>query len=153
MKYRLVFFIILLFSLPGCKKKSEDKTNDLPTIYTPNALEKWFETSVLNRESIIQFAKDSTGTDVTHLYDSTIFILRKKTYHDGPFIATKSGKSDTGEWIANADYSKLTLKLTGEPEYKIFNIDWKFKSKSTSKLDLIPWFTFNGDRNLIIIPK
>lgn len=145
--------LIAIVGLASCKKKDSADDHSLPVVYTPNALEKWFETSVLNRESIIQFAKDSAGTDVTHLYDSTIFILRKKSYHDGPFIATKSGKSDTGEWIANADYSKLTLKLTGEPEYKIFNIDWKFKSKSTSKLDLIPWFTFDGDRNLIIIPK
>lgn len=77
----------------------------------------------------------------------------KKGYHDGPFLATTKGHTDTGSWLANADYSKLTLRLSGKPAYALFNIDWKFKSKAIDKLDLIPWFTFNGNRQLIIVPK
>lgn len=150
---RIMPFVFLIF-LFSCKKSNNSSDpNNLPVIYTPNALEKWFESSVLNRQTIIQKAIDSSGTEITRQFDSFTFMLLKNTYHDGPFLATKSGKTDTGKWLANNDYSKLTLQLKGKPVYEILNIDWKFKTKSTTKLDLIPWFTFHGNRNLVIVPK
>lgn len=150
---RVFIFICVCLSVLACRDKSNSQGNNLPPVYTPNALEKWFEQNVLNRESVIQLALDSSGNNVTSQYDSTVFVLKKNTYRDGPFLATYRGKTDTGTWISNADYSKLTLSLKGRPAYALFNIDWKFKSKSASKLDMIPWFTFHGNRQLIIVPK
>lgn len=150
---RAIPVFCLCLAVVACKDKSDPQGNNLPPIYTPNALEKWFEQNVLNRESVIQLALDSSGMDVTSQYDSTVFVMKKNTYRDGPFLATYRGKTDTGTWISNADYSKLTLSLKGRPAYDLLNIDWKFKSKSTSKLDMLPWFTFNGNRRLVIVPR
>ncbi|MBL7812146.1 MAG: hypothetical protein JNL57_07965 [Bacteroidetes bacterium] len=136
----------------GCKKKNSNTPN-LPPVYTPTLLESLFESMILNRQTIIQQANDSAGTDITNSYTGYIFMLKKNTYHDGPFVCTTPDSTFTGTWSCNADYSQMLLHLTGKPEFENFNIYWKFKSKSNTKIELLPWFSFQGNRYLRIVPK
>jgi hypothetical protein len=80
------------------------------------------------------------------MYGDYVFKLYKNTYYDGPFEARNSTDTFTGTWVSNDDYSKLILDIAGTSALDWVSIDWKFKSKSTTTLELVPWFNTDGDR-------
>lgn len=74
---RVWYMAGILLLAAGCRKSTQNAAS-LPPVYTPNALEQWFEKFVMNRECVIVLARDSSGNDVTSSFDSTLFMLRKK---------------------------------------------------------------------------
>ncbi len=145
MKRRSSCLLLLCMCLFLCvdtscrKKKIEEK------VYEPSFLNKYFEENILNRDITISIAKFE-GRDTTPMYSGYVFKLLKNTYYDGPFEARLNGTTYTGTWSCNDDYSKLILdiKKTGALEW--VSITWKFTSKSTTTLELAPWFNTDGDR-------
>ncbi|MFM6983692.1 MAG: hypothetical protein ACKOXF_06140 [Chitinophagaceae bacterium] len=126
----------------ACKKKEEIIAEKA---YEPNTLNQFFETYILNKDIRVTEAKFE-GRDTTTMYADYTFKLYKNTYYDGPFEARNSTDTFTGTWQCNEDYSKLSLKIGGNGALDWVDVDWKFKSKSTTTLELIPWFNTDGDR-------
>lgn len=148
MKTKGIFFIfsmvlcsLLIPSISSCKKDETPQNNDtLPkdTIDQATYLEKMFELYVLNSANVITLAVDSSGNNITQQYlDETIY-LRKNTYYDGPLEIFAGGTKYTGTWKSNSDYSTLTLKIEGRPEFAFFDSPWRFTYKSLSLLKLAP---------------
>jgi uncharacterized protein YhdP len=144
MHNRHIFSLVIIgiCLLASCKKKEEIIA---AKAYEPNTLNQFFETYILNKDIRVTQAKFE-GRDTTAMYSDYTFKLYKNTYYDGPFEARNSTDTFTGTWQCNDDYSKLSLKIGGNGALDWVNIDWKFKSKSTTTLELIPWFNFDGDR-------
>lgn len=144
MHNRHIFSLVIIgiCLLASCKKKEEIIA---AKAYEPNTLNQFFETYILNKDIRVTQAKFE-GRDTTAMYSDYTFKLYKNTYYDGPFEARNSTDTFTGTWQCNDDYSKLSLKISGNGALDWVNIDWKFKSKSTTTLELIPWFNFDGDR-------
>ena len=102
-------------------------------------LQKYFETSVLNQNIIVNFASDS-GTDITSNYTGYTFVLLKTDYYHGPLQVTTNGTVTTGSWSCNDDYSKLTITLPGtSPQFAFLSRSWRFTSKSQTVMKLAPW--------------
>ena len=139
-----LFTIILAVSVfsGACKKKEEIIA---AKAYEPSTLNQFFETYILNKDIRITVAKFE-GRDTTAMYGDYVFKLYKNTYYDGPFEARNSTDTFTGTWVSNDDYSKLILDIAGTSALDWVSIDWKFKSKSTTTLELVPWFNTDGDR-------
>ena len=138
MKGFYILFSVLIF-VSCSKKKLEEKA------YEPSTMNKYFEDYILNKDITVTEAKFE-GRDTTGMYNGYVFKLVKGTYNDGPFEARKGGDLQTGTWQCNDDYSKLTLNITSNDTLKWISINWKFKSKTLSSLEIIPWFTSDGDR-------
>ena len=124
------FFLVILFA-SGCKKT----TNTDPT----NVLQQYFDANILNQNFVVILATDH-GTDLTANYNGYTFKLIKTDYYHGP-IEMKYGTSVyAGSWLANDDYSKLTINLPSSPSLFIFlTREWRFTSKNLPELDLAPW--------------
>lgn len=140
------YFVFVLSALVlvsvGCKKKEEIIQ---AKAYEPSTLNQFFETYILNKDIRITQARFE-GRDTTAMYTDYTFKLYKNTYYDGPFEAINSTDTFTGTWQSNDDYSKLILDINGNSALDWVSINWKFKSKSTTTLELIPWFNTDGDR-------
>ncbi|HMO61533.1 MAG TPA: hypothetical protein PKC39_10445 [Ferruginibacter sp.] len=126
---------ILLLS--GCKK---------PTVsdISITTLQAYFETNILNRNFVVDLAKDGT-TDLTGNYSGYTFLLTKTTsYYEGPMTGTKGGMVYTGTWSSNEDYSKLVIILNSPSvpdEFIFLNRNWRFTKKDLPVMQLAPWGT------------
>jgi len=125
----------------SCKKHKtiEEK------VYEPSFLNKYFEDNILNRDITISMAKFE-GRDTTPMYSGYVFRLLKNTYYDGPFQAKLNDSTYTGTWQCNEDYSKITLNIKNTGALQWVSISWKFTNKTTTVLEMIPWFNTDGDR-------
>ena len=127
----LLFMCMLLFG--ACKKT----TTTNPT----NVLEQYFDANILNQNFIVILATDH-GTDLTSNYSGYTFKLIKSDYYHGPIEMKYATSTYAGSWIANDDYSKLTITLPSTPAPFIFlTREWRFTSKNLPELDLAPWGT------------
>jgi hypothetical protein len=126
----------------GCKKKKE---KIIEKVYEPSFLNKYFEENILNRDITITMAKFQ-GRDTTPMYKGYVFKLLKNTYYDGPFEARLNDSLYTGTWQCNDDYSKLILDIKKNGALEWVSISWKFINKTTTELELVPWFNTDGDR-------
>ena len=139
--FAMVFFSLMIPSVSSCKKDETPKNTDtIPTDTTKQAtyMEKMFELYVLNSANVITLAVDSSGNNITQQYlDETIY-LRKNTFYDGPLEIFAGGTKYTGTWKSNSDYSTLTLKIEGRPEFAFFDSPWRFTYKSLTLLKLAP---------------
>lgn len=106
--------------------------------------EKLFEETILNQNFVVSYANDH-GTTLTENYSGYIFILSKIDYYHGPMKAIKNGVTYPGTWRSNDDYGKLIITLPDTPEeLRFLSREWRFKSKSFSKLKLAPWGELDG---------
>jgi hypothetical protein len=139
----ILMLCLVITTSVGCKKKKQEIIEE--KVYNPTFLNKYFEDNILNRDITVTEARFQ-GRDTTPMYSGYVFKLLKNTYYDGPFEARHNGNLYTGTWTCNEDYSKLTLdiKQTGALEW--VSISWKFTNKTTTVLEIVPWFTFDGDR-------
>jgi len=144
LKNLIFLFSITLFvmGMNSCKKKEEIITQKA---YEPSTMNKFFEDYILNKD-IRVFQAKFEGRDTTAMFSDYIFKLYKNTYYDGPFEARTSTDTFTGTWECNEDYSKLILNIKKNSALNWVSISWKFKSKTTSSMELIPWFDTDGDR-------
>jgi hypothetical protein len=146
MKLKKLIFVLstalFVLSINSCKKKEEIIAQKA---YEPSTMNKFFEDYILNKD-IRVFQAKFEGRDTTFMYNDYIFKLYKNTYYDGPFEARTSKDTFTGTWQCNDDYSKLILDIKKNSALDWVSISWKFKSKSTSSMELIPWFDTDGDR-------
>lgn len=101
--------------------------------------------NILNRDFTVTQAKFE-GRDTTPLFGGYVFKLLKNSYYDGPFEARKEGKTYTGTWQSNDDYSKLILDIKLNDTLRWVSLTWKFKSKTQNSLEIVPWFNTDGDR-------
>lgn len=139
-RFFFLFYISILVLGMGCtKKKLEEKA------YEPSTMNKFFEDYILNKD-ITVFQARFENRDTTSMYSGYVFKLLKNTYYDGPFEARINQQLYTGTWETNEDYSKLILKISGTGALDWVNISWKFKSKTTNAMELIPWFDTDGNR-------
>ncbi|MEZ4804931.1 MAG: hypothetical protein R2852_05475 [Bacteroidia bacterium] len=137
---RLVGIIALVLIFSSCaKKKVEEK------VYDPTFLNSYFEEHILNKDIRVTEARFE-GRDTTPMYNGYVFKLLKNTYYDGPFEAKYNNQTYTGTWQSNDDYSKLILNIKDNSALEWISITWKFKSKTTTSLELIPWFNTDGDK-------
>jgi hypothetical protein len=142
---RSILFVLLGLLLcvgSGCKKRKEKIE---AKVFEPSFLNKYFEDNILNRDITISLAKFE-GRDTTPMYSGYVFKLLKDTYYQGPFEARFNDSTYTGTWQTNDDYSKLILDIKKTGPLKWVSISWKFTSKTTSSLELVPWFNTDGDR-------
>jgi len=131
-----VIFAIAIIALPGCSKSASPIPPD-------DLLMQYFEQNILNRDFIVDSARDN-GNELTAQYDGYTFRLLKNTYFDGPMKATKGTTVITGTWTSNEDYSKLTINLTQPTtpaEFGFLNRAWRFTSKAFPVMKLAPWGT------------
>ena len=134
----IVCLIVAVLAL-SCKKKIEEK------VFEPSFLNKFMEDNILNRDFTITEARFE-GRDTTAMYNGYVFKLLKNTYYDGPFEARRNGNTYTGTWQSNDDYSKLILDIKVNDTLRWVSLTWKFKSKTQTSLEIIPWFNTDGDR-------
>ncbi len=129
---RLIIFSFFTVSFFGsCKKNSSSPDGTV--------LEKYFESSVLNKNIIVNYASNN-GTDITANYNGYTFVLLKTDYYHGPLQAKKDATVITGSWSTNDDYSKLTITLPALPQEFVFlSRSWRFTSKTTTLMKLAPW--------------
>lgn len=136
-KSRFIIAIIsaMILLLTGCKKPGIDSISI-------NTLQAYFETNILNKDFVVDLAKDGS-TDKTSEYSGYTFILTKTTsYLDGPMTGTKGSQVYTGTWSSNDDYSKLTISLTSPStpaEFIFLNRSWRFTKKDLPVMQLAPW--------------
>ena len=139
MIYNNKFFIavllaaILLFG--SCKKTVED--------ISQKTLQQYFEETILNKNFVVQYAKDTTA-DITADFSTDTFVLKKGTGYYGGAMTGKNGNTMyTGTWSSNEDYGKLVIDInTPAPppgSYKFINRSWKFVKKSLPVMELAPW--------------
>ena len=133
---------LFVLSMNSCKKKEEIIAQKA---YEPSTMNKFFEDYILNKD-IRVFQAKFEGRDTTFMYNDYIFKLYKNTYYDGPFEARTSKDTFRGTWQCNDDYSKLILDIKKNSALDWVSISWKFKSKTTNSMELIPWFDTDGDR-------
>lgn len=132
------FFIAIasaaVLFLSSCKK---------PSLSDP-AVQQYFNTNLLNRYFIIQFASDS-GVNITDRYYRDSFILTRhdtSSYYNGIITGLKNGTVYMGTWSSNSDFSKLTIDLNTPSipdEFIFLNRSWRFASKALPLLKLTPW--------------
>jgi hypothetical protein len=137
--YKNRIFIAVLAAtvllLSGCKK---------PTVsdISITTLQAYFETNILNRNFVVELAKDGSA-DITTDYSGYSFLLTKTTsYYEGPMKGTKGSTTYTGTWSSNEDYSKLIISITSpvEPaEFVFLNRAWRFTKKDLPIMQLAPW--------------
>lgn len=133
------FLVVAVMMISCSKKKLEDK------VFEPSFLNKFMEDNILNRDFTVTQAKFE-GRDTTPMFSGYIFKLLKNTYYDGPFEARHDGKTYTGTWQSNDDYSKLILDIKVNDTLQWVSLTWKFKSKTQTSLEIVPWFNTDGDR-------
>jgi hypothetical protein len=139
----LVILCLLALSFPfSCRKKAIEKK-----VMEPSFLNKFFEENVLNRDITVLEARQD-GRDTLSIFNGYVFKLLKNTYYDGPFEAKANGNTYLGTWQSNDDYSKLVLDIHGQPPLEWVCLTWKFSKKTTTSLELVPWFNTDGDRFL-----
>lgn len=141
--YKSRFFIAvaaaIVLLLSGCSK------NPLSNPQNQNALEKYFEDNILNKDFTVHLATDN-GADITADFSGFNFKLLKNTYYDGTMTATNSLFTFNGTWSSNSDYSKLVITLpTTIPSFAFLNREWKFTKKALPLLELAPWGTTEPD--------
>lgn len=146
MKLKNLILVLSIFlfvmGMNSCKKKEEIIAQKA---YEPSTMNKFFEDYILNKD-IRVFQAKFEGRDTTAMYSDYVFKLYKNTYYDGPFEARNSTDTFTGTWECNEDYSKLILNIKKNSALDWVSISWKFKSKTTTSMELIPWFNTDGDR-------
>ncbi len=133
MKHFFFFAIIICLGLISCKKTEE--------VYVANVFEQYFEQNILNKNFIVNNAKDQ-GTEITSQFAGDTFMLFKNTYYDGPMTARINGSTYTGTWSSNTDYGKLVISITQPttPSSLIFiNREWRFTEKAFPIMKLAPW--------------
>ncbi|MEO8768605.1 MAG: hypothetical protein ABI402_00915 [Ferruginibacter sp.] len=131
---------ILLLAL-GCKKTAETQTVSL--------VQQIFEQNILNRDFIVNYAANISGTDTTDItsdYTGYVFRLEKNTTTnsntDGPMNAKVNGTVVcTGTWTCTEEYGKLGISLTSPviASFDFINRDWKFTEKAFPIMKLAPW--------------
>jgi hypothetical protein len=135
-RYIIALLCAALLICGSCKK--------LPTTVPPETLQSYFESNILNKNFVVEYAMD-TSTNRTSEFSGYIFILTKTTsFLDGPMTGTKSGITYSGTWASNDDYSKLVINLntpTPPAEFKFINRAWKFTKKALPIMELAPWGT------------
>ena len=126
---------ILLMS--GCKKSLVQQVSE-------QTLQSYFETNILNKNYIVDLAKDTT-TDITSRFIGFTFVLTKESsYTEGPMTATKDGVTYTGRWTSNSDYGKLDININTPfvpAELVFMNRNWRFVKKDIPVMQLAPWGT------------
>ncbi len=140
MIYNNRFFIAITLAaailLGSCKKKVED--------ITQQTVQQYFEETILNKNFIVEYAKDTT-TDLTADYSTDTFVMKKgSTYYDGVMTGKNGSTTYTGTWSSNEDYSKLNISInTPAPpsSYRFLNRAWRFTKKSLPIMELAPWGT------------
>jgi hypothetical protein len=146
MKLKNLILVLSIFlfvmGMNSCKKQKEIIVEKA---YEPSTMNKFFEDYILNKD-IRVFQAKFEGRDTTSMYADYTFKLYKNTYYDGPFEARTSKDTFTGTWECNEDYSKLILNIKKNTALEWVSISWKFKSKNTTTMELIPWFNTDGDR-------
>lgn len=135
----LTALIWMLWASCSKEKIAEDKA------YEPDTMQAFFETYILGKDIRVTTAKFE-GRDTTAMLSPYTFRLHKNTYYDGPFSAVNGSDTFWGSWQSNSDYSKLILDVRQNSALDWISISWKFKSKTISSLELIPWFDTDGDR-------
>lgn len=126
--FLLATFLLACFS---CKKNTANIEQTL--------LEKYFDQNVIGQNFVVSLAKDST-TDLTSNYNGYTFVLAKTDFYHGPLKAMKGSTEYDGTWLANSDYSKLTITLpTSVPEFQFLSRSWRFTKKDVPTLQLAPW--------------
>jgi hypothetical protein len=138
MVYNHRYFIVLMLAaallLGSCKKTVEN--------ISEKTLQQYFEETILNKNFVVQYAKDNT-TDLTGNYTSDTFVMKKgSTYYSGEMTGSSAGVVYTGTWNSNEDYSKLDINInTPAPpsEFSFLNRSWKFTKKSLPIMELAPW--------------
>ena len=135
-RYFILFIFASILLLVGCKKTIES--------INENTLQKFFEENILNRNFIVDLAKDTT-IDKTSLYTGYQFVLAKGTsYIGGPMTGVRNGITYSGSWSTDSVYSKLTILLNSPSvptEFIFINRVWKFTKKSLPIMELAPWGT------------
>ena len=131
-------------ALPPVPKDSTDNVT---------SAQKAFDLLVLGKEFYMKKGLDSAGTDLTSAYADQIYVLQKSTYTDGPLVVTAGGVAYNGTWSANADYSKLELKVTGRPDFAFYSIPWRVTSKTLTGLKMVPQATNAGSETLELEKK
>ncbi len=140
MIYNNRFFIALLLAavllMGSCKKAI--------TTIPEQTLQQYFEETILNKNFIVQYAKD-TSADLTANYTTDTFVLKKgATYYDGEMTGKNGTVLYTGTWSSNEDYGKLVINIntpTPPAAYSFINRAWKFTKKSLPIMELAPWGT------------
>jgi len=140
MIYNNRFLVALILAaallLGSCKKKVED--------ITQQTIQEYFEETILNKNFIVEFAKD-TGADITDNYYADTFIMKKgSTYYDGVMTGKNGAIIYTGTWSSNEDYSRLVINIntpTPPAAYTFLNRPWRFTKKSLPIMELAPWGT------------
>lgn len=134
-RFIIAIICAAILLLSGCKKPT---INDISV----NTLQAYFETNILNKDFVVDLAKDGT-VDKTGDYAGYTFLLTKTTsYFEGPMKATKGGQIYTGTWSSNDDYSKLiiTINTPSIPaEFIFLNRAWRFVKKDLPVMQLSPW--------------
>ena len=134
-RFIIALLIATLLLATSCEKAKDN--------YVKNLLEQYFETNILNRDFIVNYASNDS-IDITSQYNGWVFRLLKNTYYDGPMTATKNGTVITGTWTSNEDFGKLVINLT-QPnipsEFNFLNRQWRFTSKAIPIMKLAPWGT------------
>lgn len=129
----LLTAILFAFSFLSCIKKNSSGSD------SGTYLEQYFESSVLNKNFIINLATNN-GADITSNYSGYTFTLLKTDFYHGPLQVSKGSSIYTGTWASNADYSKLTITLPSQPsEFNFIARDWRFTKKELPQLELAPW--------------
>jgi hypothetical protein len=129
-----ILFAAILLLFASCKKSI---TQDNPLV------QAYFNTNILNRNFIIQFASDSS-VDITSVYTKDTFLLKNdsSSMYEGSMTASKDGIIYTGTWDSNSDYSKLDINITTPTtpsEFVFLNRSWRFTKKDIPVLQLAPW--------------
>jgi hypothetical protein len=132
-KYLIAILVTIILFFSTCKKTQQ--------VYVANVFEQYFEQNILNKNFIVNYAKDR-GTDISTQFAGDTFMLFKNTYYDGPMTAIKNGITYTGTWSSNSDYGKLVINITQPStpsEFNFINIDWRFTEKALPVMKLAPW--------------
>jgi hypothetical protein len=132
-KYLIAILVTIILFFSTCKKTQQ--------VYVANVFEQYFEQNILNKNFIVNYAKDR-GTDISTQFAGDTFMLFKNTYYDGPMTAIKNGITYTGTWSSNSDYGKLVINITQPStpsEFNFINRDWRFTEKALPVMKLAPW--------------
>ncbi|MEI8053661.1 MAG: hypothetical protein WCH52_07930 [Bacteroidota bacterium] len=132
-KYLIAILVTIILFFSACKKTEQ--------VYVANVFEQYFEQNILNKNFIVNYAKDR-GTDISSQFIGDTFMLFKNTYYDGPMTAIKNGITYTGTWSSNSDYGKLVINITQPTppaEFNFINRDWRFTEKALPVMKLAPW--------------
>ncbi len=136
LQHRLFIALLLAAALlcTGCKKTVEN--------ITQGTLQEYFEQNILNKEFVVELAKDGDSVKTSDFTGYT-FILRKTTsFYDGPMTGSKDGITYSGTWTSNEDYGKLIISLTSPAppaSFSFINRAWRFTRKSLPIMELAPW--------------